>query len=163
MTKKSTIILPVLFGFALSSAPRPALADYRDLCDSAPVCEYTGPDAPVLDADVCLDATGQVHLKGSVPCAAGAVPFHVRYGEVYDPIAQLVVAYTPLADACAQPGMCEPMLDGPVPPTNAEAICCVGAICWPGSDCGGTLFWCEDGVSNEDGTVTCFDASDPLD
>ncbi|EDM77450.1 hypothetical protein PPSIR1_38084 [Plesiocystis pacifica SIR-1] len=139
--------------------PSSAHAEFRDLCDSARVCEYTAPNAPVLNADVCLDGTGQVRLKGPKPCAIGSVPFHARYGEVYDTLNQLVLAYVPLEDACAQPGLCSSAADYDSPPlTESEAICCIGAICWPGSTCGGTLFWCYDGVSNEDGTVTCFES-----
>lgn len=150
----------LLAGLALATvigAPQPAQAEYRDLCDSARVCEYTGPNAPLLDMDVCLDLSGQVMLKGSTACSAGSVPFHARYGEVYDAVLGLVVAYTPLADACTVPGLCETVPgDFAGDMEEEEAICCIGSICWPGSDCGGTLLWCHDGVSNEDGTVTCF-------
>ena len=40
----------------------------------------------------------------------------------------------------------------------ASGICCISTSeCYEGSLCGGVLYWCDDGVSNEDGTVTCFD------
>jgi hypothetical protein len=36
----------------------------------------------------------------------------------------------------------------------------VNGVCWPiegTNDCeGGEILWCDEGVSNEDGTVTCF-------
>lgn len=161
MTNTTTLLLSGLLGLGLVFSPMAAHAEYRDLCDSTKVCEYTGPNAPALGADVCLNATGQVRLKGSSPCALGSVPFHVRHGEVYDAVQQLVIAYTPLANACSQ-GVCESMPDNvTLPLVNEEVICCEGAICWPGLDCDGTLFWCEDGVSNEDGTVTCFEVWEP--
>ncbi|EDM73928.1 hypothetical protein PPSIR1_14810 [Plesiocystis pacifica SIR-1] len=147
-----------LVALGLTFAPQAANAEYRDLCDSSKVCEYTGPGAPVLDADVCLDPAGQVSLKGSTPCTVGSVPFHVRYGELYDPVANLVVAYIPLESACSVPGLCEEMPDGYTDNSStAQNICCINGVCWPGSDCGGTLLWCDDGVCNEDGTVTCFE------
>lgn len=138
--------------------PGSASAQYRDLCDSTRVCEYTGPNAPVLDADVCLDGAGQVRLKGPSPCSMGEVAFHTRYGEVLDPVQQLVVAYIPLESACSIAGLCVPgeYSEGS---TTAQGICCIGEVCWPGFDCGGTLVWCEDGVCNEDGTVTCFEGT----
>ncbi|EDM77800.1 hypothetical protein PPSIR1_38499 [Plesiocystis pacifica SIR-1] len=142
----------------LALAPAAADAEYRDLCDSSKVCEYTGPNAPLLNAAVCLDPAGQVRLKGSTACPQGSVPFHARYGEVYEPTQQLVVAYIPLESACSVPEICQELPDGYTDNTStAQNICCIGAVCWPGSDCGGTLLWCDDGVCNEDGTVTCFE------
>lgn len=164
MTNKISLMVAAAMALALTTVPVTADAGYRDLCDSSKICEYTGPNAPLLDADVCLDAAGQVRLKGSTPCAAGAVPFHARYGEIYEPLAQLVVAYIPLESACSQ-GLCAQLPDGASPPEESteEVICCIGAICWPGLTCEGTLFWCNDGVSNEDGTVTCFDGEELID
>ncbi|EDM74202.1 hypothetical protein PPSIR1_17630 [Plesiocystis pacifica SIR-1] len=157
------ILSTVFAGLALVLGAAPAHGQYRDLCDSSKVCQYTGPNAPILDADVCLDPTGTVRLKGTAACATGHVPFHVRHGEVYEPLQQLVVAYVPLQRACSVPGLCEPKTEYSTGESNEEVICCIGAVCWPGWDCDGTLFWCEDGVSNEDGTVTCFDGEELLD
>lgn len=156
MPRKVTLSLAGLAALGLALMPGLASAEYRDLCDSSRVCEYTGPNAPVLDAAVCLDPTGEARLKNSAPCATGSVPFHVRFGEVVDPIALTVLAYIPLASACSIPGLCEENLDAPGGVGTAQGICCVNDVCWPGYDCGGTIFWCEDGVCNEDGTVTCF-------
>ncbi|EDM81457.1 hypothetical protein PPSIR1_39740 [Plesiocystis pacifica SIR-1] len=140
----------------------PSNVQLRDLCDSTrAVCEYTGPNAPVLDAAVCLDGMGTVRLQTTGGCPLGSVAFHARYGEVYDPGQNLVVAYIPLANACSQAGLCETAEI--TPGASAMPICCWGAICWPGSDCDGTLFWCHDGVCNEDGTVTCFDGQEVFD
>lgn len=44
--------LGLVLALALVSAG--AEAEYRQLCTSVPsACEYTGPDAPKLDVDVC--------------------------------------------------------------------------------------------------------------
>lgn len=164
MPRKITFPIVGLVGLGLAFAPLSASAEYRDLCDSSRVCEYTGPNAPVLDADVCLDPTGEVRLKGSSPCSTGSIPFHVRFGDVIDPVMQLVVAYIPLKNACSVPGMCE-VQEYSSGTSTAQAICCINGVCWPGfHDCGGTLMWCDDGVCNEDGTVTCFEGLEvPLD
>ncbi|EDM75936.1 hypothetical protein PPSIR1_25196 [Plesiocystis pacifica SIR-1] len=158
MSRKFTLSVAGLVAFALFTAPASASAEYRDLCDSSKVCEYTGPGAPVLDEDVCLDPTGEVRLKGSTTCGAGSVPFHVRFGEVVDPVLQLVVAYVPLENACSVEGLCSPKsYDDGTSGGTEQTICCINGVCWPVYDCGGTLLWCVDGVCNEDGTVTCFE------
>lgn len=133
---------------------------YRYLCTSTRrVCEYTGPDAPYLNADVCYGSASGVVLKGIKPCPTGTWPYHVEHGEVVDPITNTVAAYVPLDDACSQPGLC---IDGP-PPAGAQEhpMCCTSdsqgnETCYDGASCGGTLWWCADGVCNDDGTITCF-------
>ncbi|EDM76666.1 hypothetical protein PPSIR1_38099 [Plesiocystis pacifica SIR-1] len=150
----------LLAGSLLVLSAAPAHAQYRDLCDSSKVCEYTGPNAPVLDADVCLDPTGTVRLKGSAGCSHAEIPFHARFGEVYEPLQQLVVAYIPLQSACTVPGLCEAKEEYSPNTGTAQALCCINGVCWPGIDgCQGTLMWCDDGVCNEDGTVTCFEGT----
>ena len=70
-----------------------------------------------------------------------------------------VEAYLPLDNACGQAGLC---IDGPPPDGSQEyPMCCYvdmngNEICVNGLTCGGTLWYCHDGVSNSDGTVTCF-------
>ena len=155
---------PTLFALvALRFAPVGADASYRDLGTSSPgACEYTGPDAPTLAAEVCHGTAG-TWLRGEV-CPAGTWAYFVRYGEVIDPMTNVVAAYIPLDNACASPGLC---VDAP-PPAEAQPypMCCTvntsgaGSTCVSGADCGGTLWFCFDGVSNEDGTVTCFDAAE---
>jgi hypothetical protein len=137
-------------------APMDAGAQYRYLCTSIPsACTYTGPYAPGLAADVCYGSAIGIRLKGTAPCPSGSWPYFVEAGEVVDPVTNAVVAYIPLDDACSQPGLC---VDGP-PPGGAQEypMCCVGETCYQGSSCGGTHWWCNDGVCNEDGTITCFD------
>ncbi len=93
-------------------------------------------------------------------CPDGSWPYYVEAGEVVDPITNEVAAYIPLDDACDQPGLC---VEGPPPPGAQEfPMCCTGIAsgeetCVSGASCGGQLYFCIDGVSNEDGTVTCFD------
>ena len=141
-------------------SPTGVEAQYRDLCTSVPsACAYTSSDAPLLQADVCFGSTFGVRLM-SGSCPSGSWPYHVMYGEVVDPIANQVAPYIPLDDACAKPGIC---VDGP-PPAGAQEypMCCSKnsqgvEICSDNVMCGGTLWWCNDGVCNEDGTITCFE------
>jgi hypothetical protein len=154
--------LGLVLGLAI--VPAAADAEYRQLCSSIPTaCDYTGPDAPKLDVDVCYGSATGARLKTGA-CPTGTWAYHVTHGEVVDPASNEVAAYVPLDDACATPGIC---VDGPPPPgAQAFPICCTsaggtsggGESCqnWNGSDCGGTLWFCDDGVSNLDGTVSCF-------
>lgn len=158
----SRLALPTI-GLAFLLSPADVDAQYRHLCMSIPsVCTYTGPNAPTLAADVCFGSAIGIRLKGTGACPSGSWPYYLDYGEVVNPITNQVAAYIPLNDACDQPGLC---VEGP-PPAGAQehAMCCTGnssgegQTCVNGASCGGTLWFCFDGVSNEDGTVTCFDA-----
>ncbi|NJK31580.1 MAG: hypothetical protein HC927_03705 [Deltaproteobacteria bacterium] len=68
------------------------------------------------------------------------------------------MAYIPVLNACSIPGICVAPPQGHDPGWESP-ICCDDAdgTCWPGTECGGTVYFCHDGVSNEDGTVTCFE------
>ncbi len=133
---------------------------YRDLCGSVPsACEYTGPEAPLLEAVVCWSrSTSTTRLRTGESCPTGAWPYLVKYGFV-DPLTLDVTGYLPLDDACSRPGLCQPGILAPNT-TTIDVICCLYGSCWPaeGDFCyGGELLFCLDGVSNEDGTVTCFE------
>ena len=84
----------------------------------------------------------------------------MKYGEVVDPVTGMVVAYSPLDNACDHPGVCVP---GPVPPgTEILAVCCEWGVCVPLSEvaCNSSqsvLIICLYGESNPDGTITCYD------
>jgi len=154
------LLAPLVLFAMLLAPPEADATTYRDLCTSVPeACEYTGPDAPALAAEVCHGSAG-TWLRGE-SCPAGTWPYFVRYGEVVDPTTNWVVPYIPLDDACDSPGLC---VDGP-PPSDAQPylMCCTGntsggdSTCVDGSQCGGTIWYCFDGVSNDDGTITCFD------
>ena len=134
---------------------------YRDLCTSVPgACEPTGPDAPVLDADVCWSDTGELKLKGANSCAAGNWAYHLKYGEIADPLAGTAIAYRPLDNACDHPGLC---VHGPAPEgTEGQSICCEWGVCAPLSEvaCNSAAsfaVFCFYGETNADGTVTCYD------
>ena len=147
-----------LLTLAIIATPLTADAEYRYLCTSVPrACEYTPASVPKLLADVCYSPTSNaIHLKGTAPCLNGARAFTVIYGEVVDPQTGSVAAYTPLDDACGA-GRCIDYVPHDDP--QEYTMCCEnGGPCWPGGGCDGVLYWCHDGVCNEDGTVTCFNA-----
>lgn len=155
--------LPFILAATLSLAPRAASATYRDLCASVPAaCEYTGPDAAVLGADVCYSSTGGVTLKGSGACPTGAWPYYLDYGEIVDPLTGEVAAYIPLDWACSHSGICEEG-DPPVGSDPQEApICCEFGFCVPAEEVlcdseNSLLVFCYDGVTESDGSVTCFE------
>jgi hypothetical protein len=120
-------------------------------------CDYSPANVPKLLADVCYDPSNNaITLKGPTACQPGIKTYTVIYGEVLNPVTQAVAAYVPLDDACGA-GRCVDY----VPHDNPQEypMCCEnGGPCWPGGGCGGVLYWCHDGVRNEDGTVTCFGA-----
>jgi hypothetical protein len=147
-----------LLALALIVIPSTADAEYRHLCTSVPgACEYSPANVPKLLADVCYDPSNNaITLKGPTACQPGLTTYTVIYGEVLNPVTQAVAAYVPLDDACAA-GRCVDYVPHDDP--QESPICCEnGGPCWPGSSCGGVLYWCNDGVCNEDGTVTCFSA-----
>ena len=158
-------ILPTI-ALALLLKPEAAGAQYRYLCTSVPAaCTYTGPDAPYLKADACYGSATGIRLMSGGACPTGSWPYFVDAGEVVDPITGEVAAYIPLDDACERPGLC---VEGPPPPgTQEEPICCdQDYVCTSASGpCGAgySVWFCHDGVSNDDGTVTCFDATEGSD
>ncbi|PRP96052.1 hypothetical protein ENSA7_68660 [Enhygromyxa salina] len=147
-----------LLTLVLIAIPSTADAEYRYLCTSVPgACEYTPANVPKLLADVCYyPSSNTSRIKGTAPCPSGSRAFSVIYGEIVDPQIGQVSAYVPVDDACAA-GFCaeyEPHDD----PLESTICCETGGPCWPGGVCQGTIYWCHDGVCNEDGTVTCFNA-----
>jgi hypothetical protein len=147
-----------ILALALLVAPdRAEAGQYPGLCTSASsACIYTGPDAPVLRADVCYNRVS-VKLKGTGSCPTGSWPYYVDFGEVVDPLLGLVVAYAPLPDACDM-GLClTAQAEGD---TESDALCCNPDTedCSPlESGCAEDIVFCEQTATNEDGSVSCHD------
>jgi hypothetical protein len=129
-------------------------------------CEQTGSDAPVLDHDICCSISGDsatcVQPDSNGRCSTGAA-MSCKHGEVTS--AGAVVCYQVIPSVCDF-GFC-----GDVAPPNSgpleDALCC-----WPNGVCtevltvddfiacgngGGVNGECTHGVTNEDGSVDCFD------
>lgn len=136
----------------------PAEASQRYLCTSVPrACEYAGPDAPVLAANVCWNGSTTT-LMGSVSCPTGSRQFWAEHGSI-DPLTGAVEAYIALDDACKH-GWCSELSVGTQPPTAEGEVCChpepaTGACTLAVTDCAGEILWCENYSSNGDGTVDC--------
>jgi hypothetical protein len=129
-------------------------------------CDQTGPDAPVLDLDVCCTISGD-NARCALPdsngrCSMGSKAY-CEYGDVASTGA--VVCYQPLTSVCDF-GFC-----GDVLPPNGGPLE-DGLCCWPSGACtevqtvedfvgcgegGGISGSCWYGAINVDGTVDCFD------
>jgi hypothetical protein len=135
----------------------------RPLCSSVPAaCEYTGPDAPKFDGEVCWSRSTGVHAKGTAPCPAGQWQYYLDYGQIVDPITNEVAGYIPLDWACSHPGLCTPGFAPPGSGPQEQVLCCEWGVCVPIADvmCNNDysiLVFCFDGVTNTDGTVECFE------
>jgi hypothetical protein len=131
-------------------------------------CEWAGPDAPVLDLDVCCTISGD-DARCSLPnrrghCSTGSRAYYCEYGEATSK--GEVVCYQPFLSAC-ELGFCvdvQPPGSGPL----EDTLCCWGGtgVCTEiethqhSYDCttgGGYVTFCKSGAQNADGTVDCFD------
>jgi hypothetical protein len=127
-------------------------------------CQWTGPDAPILNRDVCCDIHDGV-AACVLPTSTGGCSIGSRYYCKYGQASIAgVVCYQPFPDACAL-GFCVQPPEVP-PPVQAVMIACcsAGGACVEidvlkdeDLDCQGKIAVCDYGASNEDGTVTCFD------
>jgi len=127
-------------------------------------CEWTGPHAPVWDANVCcnIDDDGAACSRTDADgrCMTGTKTMYCEYGAALPTGG--VTCYQPFPDAC-DAGLC---VEAPVLMPEAQMslgiICCSnGGACQyveHGSmdDCQGQLLSCDYGVSNADGTVDCI-------
>lgn len=155
MRKPMLPLLALIMGATIQTSASAA----PTLCESVPsYCEYVpAEDAPEYFGAVCYStATDVAIVKATPKCPVGHAEMFLVHGEVVDPGNGVVAGYIPLANACGA-GFCAAFVPHDDP--QESTICCEnGGSCWPGANCGGVLYWCHDGVSNEDGTVTCFDA-----
>jgi hypothetical protein len=129
-------------------------------------CQPAGPDALVLDFDVCCtfngDAAACVLPNVTGACSTGLKKMYCEHGEL---TRAGVTCQQPFMSACDF-GFCEdvqPPDSGPL----EDLICC-----WGPGDCieieaaqealacysaGGLAGWCDNGSQNADGSVDCFD------
>ncbi|HLT39392.1 MAG TPA: hypothetical protein VK034_24080 [Enhygromyxa sp.] len=131
-------------------------------------CDWTGPDAPVLDLDVCCTISGD-NARCSLPnrkgrCSTGSRAYYCEHGEATSTGA--VVCYQRFLSACDL-GFCGDVLPPGSGPLE-DTLCCWGGtgVCTEietavdSVNCstgGGYLTYCKQGAQNTDGTVDCFD------
>ncbi len=127
-------------------------------------CQWTGPDAPVWDANVCctFDADGAACTRTNSRgyCSTGK-KLYCEHGEAM--AGGGVICYQPL------PSMCDvsKCVDAPeVPPTGQasdSAVCCGpgGACQWISPDdyynCPGEIAFCDYGSMDGNGVVECWE------
>jgi hypothetical protein len=153
-----TIIkLITLFATLTATSGQPS-----DLCDiiyadtGRPVfCEPHPDGAPRWDAAVCCNDDGCVRSR-SGSCSTGRKAYFCELGQVRAD--GKVSCYFEVPDYCDV----FPCAPGFQTWPQANYMCCYGDICWNTSgtsnDCEPLdMYWCSDGISNADGTVTCFD------
>jgi hypothetical protein len=127
-------------------------------------CQWTGPGAPVWDANVCctFDAdTAACSKVGTRGCPSGTATRYCKHGKA-DALGG-VTCYQPVPSMC-DAGLC---IDAPAALPTAQATDFV-ACCENGGQCHliendamiqaceGGFLWCEYGMSNADGTVECY-------
>jgi hypothetical protein len=121
-------------------------------------CDAVGPGmATWWDSGVCCDARRCSQPSATGGCPTGTLSYWC----------ESVVLYTRGRLDCVYevPTFCDVYPCGPSQIGMApleEAICCHDGGCYDhdGGLCGGIEVWCSEGVTNEDGTVTCLDGED---
>ena len=153
-----TIITTLLLSALIAALP----GEPGDLCEfvnpdtGVPIlCDIHAEGAPVYDGDVCC--VGEICEPTKTPCADGTL-YHCDLGEQD---ASGFTCYFEVPNYC-DIFPCQPHEPGYQSPPMSFPMCCVNGVCWTAwggtDDCElGDLYWCSDGVCNEDGTVTCFD------
>lgn len=166
----------ILAGIVQFLTPSPDLcADVHRDATGAPItdsvgqtlsryCEWTGPEPPAWDDDVCCTIGRRgarcTQTEANGGCRVG-LRMHCDYGETL--VRGEVVCYQPLPDAC-EAGLCvqaPTAVAGPGQETHV-GCCSAGGVCqWATHDtidqCSGFLVACFWGASNDDGTVDCYD------
>jgi hypothetical protein len=152
-----TIITLITLFATLTTSSQPS-----DLCDivytdtGRPIfCEPHPDGAPRWDKAVCCNDTGCVASRSGT-CSTGRKAYYCELGEL--------LASGQVSCYFEVPNYCDvfPCAPGFQTWPQANEMCCPdGGDCWTVddlTDCEiGDLYWCGDGVTNSDGTVTCFD------
>ncbi len=140
----------------------PVVTTVDDLCDvvhrttgTPTVCKPHAAGVPKYDANVCC--AGSVCFPESAGSCVGLESlYYCALGEL-TPTGE-VDCYFEVPNYCdVHP--CTTMVS---PPAWEDVTCCNQGICWPHQEGAGTcepqdIYYCKDGVSNPDGTVTCFE------
>jgi hypothetical protein len=140
-----------------------------DLCVSTGVsfntnqsggCVYSSTDAPLLSLDVCWDGS-TARVKGPSGCPTKQATYHVKYGDVIDPVTSEVIGYAPVPDAC-DVVVCEPSDINSAGLEDGIACCNPNTgECWAPDANGkctvGDITWCKEVEANGNGTVTCHE------
>ena len=133
-----------------------------DLCDivypdtSRPIfCEPHPDGAPRYNATACCNDTECVTPRAG-KCSTGRKAYFCELGEAWSD--GVVSCYFEVPEYCDV----FPCALGFQTWPQANYMCCHAGNCWnslpTSNDCEPQdIFWCDNGVTNSDGTVTCFD------
>jgi hypothetical protein len=154
----SIITLITIFATLTATSGQPS-----DLCDivytdtGRPIfCDAHPDGAPRWDKAVCCNDAGCIASRSGT-CSTGRKAYYCELGELW--ASGEVSCYFVVPDYCDV----FPCAPGFQTWPQANDMCCPpGQDCW-NTDIGANdceiddLYWCNDGVTNSDGTVTCFD------
>jgi hypothetical protein len=121
-------------------------------------CSPAGPDAPWWGEEVCCDGAN-CSEPGTAGCPENTRNYSCEYAEL-DAVGRITCLFSVErycdTHECEAPPASAP---GYAPQPEAFPMCCYEQGCYSpqGAGCGGIMYWCDDGVTNESGTVTCFD------
>ncbi len=133
----------------------PNLCAKLDIFGHPALCEPVGPDmAPYWNSEVCCNADGCTE-PGTAGCAVATDEYWCESAVLHSD-GSLVCVYE-------VPSYCEVYACGPADIDAGPletTLCCYDVGCYDpeGGPCGGEEIFCYLGASNEDGTVTCFEA-----
>jgi len=139
----------------------PAASGAPDLCEVVhtatgvpTICEVHKVGAPIYDGNVCC-SDGACSAAQASACRIGQL-YYCELGA--ETSSGGVVCYFEVPNYC-DVFACE---FAPTPDPQEGSMCCSQGICWDfninTNDCElGDIFWCGDGATNADGTVSCFD------
>ena len=150
------ITIITLFG-TLSGTGLPNVCDSTNPDTGTPIlCDPYHAEAPVWDDTVCCDNNNCTVPNALGQCPADRKARYCEFGEQWAD--NSVSCYFVVPNVC-DVFPCEPGFN-PWPEQNT--MCCYEGICWhlwaDDNDCEvWDIYWCSDGVTNQDGTVTCFD------
>ena len=128
-------------------------------------CRWTGPDAPVLDANVCCTFAADVAKCSTTDrrgnCPSGTAKRYCEHGSVASD--GRVTCYQPFPGAC-EAGWC---IEAPeiIPEAQLSQflMCCSGGgacqyvVSGQGMECQGEILSCDYGYVDEDGSIWCWE------
>jgi hypothetical protein len=156
MTITTTLLLSLFASLSSTAGKPPDVCDvvYRDTGRPI-ICEPHREGAPVYDSTVCCDGQTCIAAQDGY-CGGDRERFYCELGEAW--ATGEVSCYFEVPDYCDV----FPCAPGFQPQPVSISMCCNAGVCWTlygdANDCElGDIYFCHDGVTNEDGTVTCFD------
>lgn len=159
---KSLILTSIAFltlGFGNVTAPVQDRCAELDATGYPSYCQPAGPDAAWWDDELCC-AGAQCVETTTAGCPKGKGKYWCDHVEIDS---EGIITCLFKVPAYCDTHDCSAPAPGYQPQPESNVMCCYAEGCYDpmGASCGGILYWCDDGVSNANGTVTCFDPDTP--